>query len=202
MPLEAVLAFSLFALVASITPGPNNFMLLASGMNFGFKASIPHMLGISVGFFLMTTAVGSGLAALFARYPVAYSVMKWVSVIYLLYLAWRIAIAGTVSDEGRGQRSGKPLGFLGAALFQWVNPKAWVIAISAFSTYVPSTAAWLLVVAIAGLFAVIGLPCISSWALFGTALRRWLRQPRYARMFNFAMAALLVASLLPMLETF
>lgn len=198
MSFDAVLAFGLFALVASITPGPNNLMLLASGMNFGFRASLRHLFGINIGFFLMTASVGSGLAELFARYPLAYSVMKWASAAYLLYLAWRIAVAGSPS-QGSGQRAGRPQGFFGAALFQWVNPKAWAMAISAFSSYVPAHASQSLVFAAAGLLALVGLPCLSSWTLFGAALSRWLREPRYARRFNFTMAALLIVSLVPML---
>lgn len=198
MPLEALIALSVFAFVSSITPGPNNLMLLASGMNFGFRRTIPHMLGISLGFFVMVIAVGLGLAQVFARYPLTYTVMKWLGGAYLLYLAWRIANAGVVRAEDNTAR-GKPLSLLGAAAFQWVNPKAWAMAVSAFSIYVPGPVGWLLVLGVSALFTAINLPCVSSWALFGSGLRQWLREPRRARVFNIAMALLLVATLWPMM---
>jgi threonine/homoserine/homoserine lactone efflux protein len=197
MTLSTTLAFCLFAFVASITPGPNNLMLLASGMNFGFRASIRHILGISSGFFVMVIAVGLGLGEVFARYPTSYAVMKWVGIAYLLYLAWRIATSAPPSDNVADGQQGKPLGFWGAASFQWVNPKAWAMAISAFSTYIPAAPSALLVIAMSGLFAAINLPCVAGWALFGARLKRWLREPQYARIINASMALLLVASLLP-----
>lgn len=202
MPFEGFIALSVFAFVSSITPGPNNLMLLASGMNFGFRATIPHMLGISVGFFVMVMAVGLGLAQVFARFPIVYTVMKWLGAGYLLYLAWRIANAGVVRADNAAAATGKPLGLWGAAAFQWVNPKAWAMAVSAFAIYVPPPAGWPIVpvvLAVAALFTIINLPCVSSWALFGSALRQWLREPRYARAFNIVMALLLAATLLPML---
>lgn len=201
MSLEVILAFCMFAFVASVTPGPNNLMLLASGMNYGFRASIPHILGVSCGFFILVVSVGLGLGAVFTRYPLAHAVLKWAGAIYMLYLAWRIATSGTPSAETASVTRGKPIGFLGAAMFQWVNPKAWVMAAGAFATYIPAAPSASLVVAIAALFATINIPCISGWAVFGTRLRRWLREPRYARAFNVGMAVLLVVSLVPMLRT-
>lgn len=197
---EALIALSVFAFVSSITPGPNNLMLLASGMNYGFTATIPHMLGISCGFSIMAMAVGLGLSEMFARYPMVYGVMKWLGAAYLLYLAWRVANAGAVTEDATGAAKGKPLGFFGAALFQWVNPKAWAMAVSAFSIYVPVPEDWTLVLAVSALFAIINLPCVSIWALFGSGLKQWLRQPRYARTFNIVMAMLLLATLVPMVD--
>ncbi len=194
---DIIAAFGLFAFVSSITPGPNNLMLLASGMNFGFRASIPHMLGISSGFLLMLLAVGFGLGEVFARHPLTYSVMKWAGTLYLLYLAWRIATAGVVDDTVPGTARHGPLGFMGAALFQWVNPKAWVMAASAFSIYIPPASGWVVDTTLSVFFAAVNLPCVSCWALFGSRLRRWLGHPRHARLFNVAMALLLVASLVP-----
>ncbi len=199
MPLESVLAFILFAFVSSITPGPNNLMLLASGMNFGFRASIPHMLGICIGFLILVLAVGFGLGEVFGRYPLSYDIMKWIGAIYLLYLAWRIANAGAVSEDDENKAKGKPLSFLGAVLFQWVNPKAWAMAISAFSIYIPATTGWMLVLGLSGLFALINLPCVSCWTVFGAALKHWLQEPCYARVFNITMALLLLISLLPLM---
>lgn len=197
MPPEAFIALCVFAFVSSITPGPNNLMLLASGMNFGFRATIPHMLGICGGFSVMLVAVGFGLGAVFARFPMSYTVMQWAGAAYLLYLAWRIANAGVVRADDKAAK-GVPLGFFGAAAFQWVNPKAWAMAVSAFSIYVHAPVGWALVLGVSALFAAINLPCVSSWAWFGSGLRQWLREPRYARAFNIAMALLLLATLLPM----
>jgi threonine/homoserine/homoserine lactone efflux protein len=195
----ALAAFAVFAFVASITPGPNNLMLLASGMNFGFRASVPHMLGINLGFLIMLLAVGFGLGELFVRYPALYSILKWLGAAYLLWLAWRIANAGPAQSED-GPVTGRPLGFPGAALFQWVNPKAWAMAVTAFSAYVPTSVSWRWELLVAGLFALINAPCITVWTLFGATLKRWLREPRAARIFNWTMAALLLVSLVPMLS--
>ena len=204
MNFDAVVAFALFAFVSSITPGPNNLMLLASGMNFGFRASVPHMLGISGGFFFLLLAVGFGLGEVFARQPMTYTAMKWAGAIYLVYLAWRIANAGAVADPGEGTTKGAikstPLGFVGAALFQWVNPKAWVMAANTFSIYLSPASGWMMGVAFSVLFAAINLPCVSCWTLFGSRLKRWLKNPRYARVFNIVMAVLLLASLVPILR--
>jgi threonine/homoserine/homoserine lactone efflux protein len=194
---DIIAAFGLFAFVTSITPGPNNLMLLASGVNYGFRATIPHMLGISCGFLLMLLAVGFGLGEVFARHPVIYSMMKWAGTFYLLYLAWHIANAGIVDDSAARTRQRGPLSLPGAALFQWVNPKAWVMAVSAFSIYVPPASGWLIITTMSVFFAAVNLPCVSCWALFGSRLRRWLGDSRRAQLFNLAMAVLLVASLLP-----
>lgn len=193
MPLFA--ALTLFAFVSSITPGPNNLMLLASGVNHGFRATLPHMVGITVGFFILLASVGLGLGLLFAQVPQLYEVLKWLGAAYLLYLAWGVATAGAPKDAEVGQ----PLGFWGAAGFQWVNPKAWVMAVGAFSSYVPAHSGSALVVAVAAWLTAIGIPASSLWALCGSRLRHWLRIPRYRRIFNGVMAGLLVASLVPML---
>jgi threonine/homoserine/homoserine lactone efflux protein len=200
MSLDTLFAFSMFALVTSITPGPNNFMLLASGVNFGFKRSIPHMLGISLGFLFMVLAVGLGLAEIFGRLPWIYSILKWVGAAYMLYLAWGIATSGPPGEAKPNERQKKgPLGFGGAALFQWVNPKAWIMAIGAFSTYVPASSGLLTIAYTSVIFALINFPSIAVWALFGSRLRHVLQVPRYLLAFNYSMAALLVASLYPLL---
>ncbi|ROL71883.1 lysine transporter LysE [Pseudomonas chlororaphis] len=194
---DLLLAFALFALVTSITPGPNNTMLLASGVNFGFNRSIPHILGISCGFFVLVLAVGLGLGALFEAYPLLYSVLRYVGAAYLLYLAWKIARSGPMAEnqDGRGQ----PLGYWGAAAFQWVNPKAWVMAVGAISTYTPLQGYFTNVLVISAVFALINAPTVSLWAACGSLLRNVLRNPRWLRLFNLGMAALLVISLYPLL---
>ncbi|WP_095080069.1 LysE family translocator [Pseudomonas sp. Irchel s3h17] len=198
LSLDLLLGFALFALVTSITPGPNNTMLLASGVNFGFNRSIPHMLGITCGFFSLVLAVGFGLGAVFQTYPLLYSVLRFIGAAYLLYLAWKIAHSGPVSDTGHDQA--RPISYLGAAAFQWVNPKAWIMAIGAISTYTPLQGYFTNVIVIAAVFALINLPSVSLWVVCGSLLRNVLRDRRWLRVFNWGMALLLVASLYPMLQ--
>ncbi|AAZ37091.1 Amino acid transporter LysE [Pseudomonas ficuserectae] len=193
---DLLLAFTLFAFVTSITPGPNNMMLLASGVNFGFSRTLPHMLGISIGFFVLVLAVGFGLGSVFKAWPLLYTILRYVGAAYLLYLAWKIATSGPASDNVDSQ--GKPLSFMSAALFQWVNPKAWIMAIGAISTYTPMQGYFYNVVVISAVFALINLPSVGIWAGFGSLLRNVLRDPLGLRIFNGVMAVLLVASLYPL----
>ncbi|KAA0943354.1 MULTISPECIES: LysE family translocator [unclassified Pseudomonas] len=189
-------AFALFAFVSSITPGPNNTMLLASGVNFGFRRSIPHALGISIGFMVLVISVGLGLGEVFKALPWAYRLLRYVGAAYLLYLAWKIATSSPLSDDTDNGR--KPMTFLGAAVFQWVNPKAWVMALGAITTYTPAEGYVTNVLVIALVFAVVNLPSVCVWAGCGSGLRNVLRNPRWLRVFNFSMAGLLVLSLYPM----
>ncbi|AWD22911.1 LysE family translocator [Fuscovulum blasticum] len=193
MTYDLFLALLGFAFVTSVTPGPNNMMLLASGVNFGFRRTVPHMLGISAGHALMVFLVGMGLAGLFKAWPPALTGLKLASVAYMLWLAWKIAHAAA---PGEGRARPQPMTFLQAAAFQWVNPKAWAMALGAVAAYVtmPSTAAYL---AVAGTFCLVNLPSVSLWAVAGQGLRRWLDDPRRLRLFNWTMAVLLVASLYP-----
>jgi threonine/homoserine/homoserine lactone efflux protein len=195
--LDLVLNCLPFAVSASVTPGPNNVMVTASGANFGFRRTLPHLVGIAAGFTAMVLAIGFGLGALFDRYPLAHAVMRWVGAAYLLYLAWRIARARALAE---GAASGRPFTAWEAALFQWLNPKGWVIAVGAVSTY--TTVGGDVTVEIPLIAAVFGAVCflaVALWAGFGVALRAWLRSPRALAAFNMAMAALLVASLAPLL---
>ena len=193
------LALLVFAFVASVTPGPNNLMLLASGVSFGLRRTLPHLLGVGLGFAVMVALVGLGLGRVVAAWPPVYTAMKVAGVAYLLWLAWKLAGAGAVRMEDGEARQGRPMTFLGAAAFQWVNPKGWVMAVTATATYsVPDrfTASALLVALVFGL---VGLPASGSWAVFGVWLRRWLAEPRVVRVFNVTMAVLLVLSLWPLL---
>lgn len=193
---ELLTALAVFAFVTSITPGPNNLMLLASGVNFGFRRSVPHMLGIGIGFTAMVALVGLGLAGIFSAWPPARQILQAVSALYMLWLAWKIARAAP-PDSGGPQ--GRPITFLQAAAFQWVNPKAWTMALGAVSLYAPGqeVAAVLWVAAVFGL---VNLPSVSCWTLLGLTLRRALQNPARLRAFNWTMAALLVASLWPVLQ--
>ena len=197
MSLEIFTALFVFAFTTSITPGPNNMMLLASGVNFGFRRTIPHMIGISVGFFVLLLAIGLGLGALLAAVPEVYLGLKVAGGLYLLFIAWKIASATSLSE---GKANARPMTFLGAALFQWVNPKAWVMAITAMATYTDPARYWFTVLVVGAVFALVNLPSVSSWAGFGSVLREWLSDPARLRWFNITMALLLVASLWPMLR--
>ncbi|MDF9619801.1 LysE family translocator [Pseudomonas entomophila] len=195
--LDLLSAFVLFAFVSSITPGPNNTMLLASGVNFGVRRTIPHALGISVGFMVLVLAVGLGLGEVFKAWPPLYSILRYAGAAYLLYLAWKIATSGPMSGDMASGR--KPLGFWGAAAFQWVNPKAWVMAVGAITTYTPAQGYVFNVIVIAAVFALVNLPSVGIWVMFGSALRNLLRNPRAVVLFNVLMAVLLVISLYPLL---
>ncbi|KRB07483.1 LysE family translocator [Achromobacter mucicolens] len=185
---------ALFALVSSITPGPNNVMLASSGLNFGFRRSVPHLLGVNLGFTLMIFLVGVGLGSVFQQTPALYTVLKYAGAAYLLYLAWKIANSGPL-DEGEAR--GKPFTFLQAAAFQWVNPKAWVMAVGVVATYTPQNGFFANLVIATLVSGIVNLPSIGIWVTFGTALRRVLHRPAAIRAFNVGMALLLVASLYP-----
>ncbi|WP_395516010.1 LysE family translocator [Pseudorhizobium flavum] len=197
MPLETFLALVLFAFTTSITPGPNNMMLFASGVNFGFRCTIPHMLGIGAGFLSLLIGVGLGLGALMQSVPLVYTLLKFAGGAYLIWIAWKI---GTSRSLAEGEAGARPMSFLGAAAFQWVNPKAWVMAVTAMATYT-NPAAYVPTVLLVGVaFALVNLPSVSTWAGFGSALRDWLSVPVRLKWFNITMAVLLVISLWPMLR--
>nr|CAD6616867.1 LysE family translocator [Rhizobium sp. TCK] len=197
MPLETFLALVLFAFTTSITPGPNNMMLFASGVNFGFRRTIPHMLGIGAGFLSLLIGVGLGLGALMQSVPLVYTLLKFAGGAYLVWIAWKIGTSRSLSD---GEAGAQPMSFLGAAAFQWVNPKAWVMAVTAMATYT-NPAAYVPTVLLVGVaFALVNLPSVSTWAGFGSALRDWLSVPVRLKWFNVTMAVLLVISLWPMLR--
>lgn len=195
MTADLLLAFIAFAFVTSVTPGPNNMMLLASGVNFGLRRSLPHMFGISLGFMLLVASVGLGLGQVFEKVPMLHNVLRYAGATYLLYLAWKIANAGT--PDSQGDASAKPFSFLQAAAFQWVNPKAWIMAIGAITTYTPQDNFVVNVLLIAALFALVNCPSVGLWTVAGSLLRNWLSNVRALRVFNIGMALLLVASLYP-----
>lgn len=192
---DILLALISFAFVTSVTPGPNNLMLMASGVNFGFRRTVPHMLGVSLGHGLMVFLVGLGLSGVFQAVPASKLVLKVVSVLYMLWLAWKIAHAAA---PGEGKAAARPMTFLQAATFQWVNPKAWAMALGAISNYAQGGISAVLVVCV--VFASINLPSVSLWAYAGERLRAFLSDPRRLVQFNWTMAALLVLSLWPVLE--
>lgn len=195
MTLQLLSALVAFAFVTVITPGPNNLMLMASGANFGFRRTIPHMLGIGLGMPFMVILVGIGVMQLFDMWPQSYAVLKVLSVAYLLYLAWKIANAAPPKDA---QAAGRPLTFLQSAAFQWVNPKAWSMALSAITLYAASrdlgAVLW-----VAGAYVLVSCVSTTSWTVLGQQMRRFLNSPTRLRAFNIVMATLLVATLIPVL---
>lgn len=193
---DLILALVLFAFASSITPGPNNIMLLASGANFGLRRTAPHMLGISIGHAVMVALIGLGLLRLFEALPWLRPALMAACAAYLLWLAWKIANAAAPDAAKAG---GRPLTFWQAAAFQWVNPKAWYMGIYAQTHFAPDDAGRAGALVVPAVFALVNLPSVAVWAAAGTQLRRWLAAPGRLRAFNIIMALLLVASLYPML---
>lgn len=194
MDVELLTGLMLFALASSVTPGPNNLMLMTSGVNFGFRQTLPHMFGVSLGFVFMAILVGIGITQIFEAFPVSYQILKVLSVAYMLYLAFKIATSNA-SIEGKKVKS-TPMTFVQAVLFQWVNPKAWTMALTAISVYAPDKTFYS-VALVAFIFGAVNFPCIASWATLGTKIKRLLTKPRSLKLFNYVMAALLVLSLYP-----
>ncbi|KLN66860.1 LysE family translocator [Vibrio sp. VPAP30] len=193
--MEYLLSVALFAISSSVTPGPNNIMVMTSGVNFGVRKTMPLLLGICVGFTVMLLLVGLGFGQLFSLFPQLDLVIKTLGTTYLLYLAWQIARSGNVSS---GSEQAKPLGFVKGALFQWVNAKAWVVAIGAISAFTTVGDAYVSQnLTIASTFFVASFPCVGIWLMFGSVLRHYLQSPSYLRVFNLAMSTLLAISVLP-----
>lgn len=195
---QIILALAGFCLVSSITPGPNNLMLLSSGARFGFVRTLPHLFGVAGGFTLMVVLVGAGIAGLFKAFPALHEVLRVVSVSYVLYLAWKIA-ASPCHFDGAPSGSDAPMNFTQAALFQWVNPKAWSMAVTAVTAYAPSRNPVIALLATAIIFGVVNVPCIGLWAALGTQLRLVLSNPTRFRIFNLTAAALLAATIFPLM---
>lgn len=191
---KLLLSLSSFAFASSITPGPNNLMLLASGTNFGFRRSLPHALGVSFGFGFMVVVVGLGVTELFQRFPSAYEALKAVSAVYILWLACKMASASAPEALEGGAR---PMTFLQAASFQWVNPKAWSMALTTVTLYSPGLDARSLF-SVALVFVLVNFPSVSSWVYLGQNMRRWLASPMRQACFNWGMAILLAGSLVMM----
>jgi threonine/homoserine/homoserine lactone efflux protein len=188
-------AFVVFATVMFFTPGPNNVMLLSSGLTHGFRPTLPHIAGVTIGFAFMIGAVGLGFGAIFIAYPILQTILKYAGVAYLIYLAAVIAMSGPVKPEGSDRRG--PMTFWGAAMFQWINVKGWVMVIGTITAYAGiAVFPWNIGIQII-LSLMLGAISCSTWALFGSALRPFLTSPRAVRAFNIAMAALLLASLYP-----
>ena len=194
--LDLILPVALFAFSMSITPGPNNVMVTASGANFGYRRTIPHLLGIGLGYPAMVAGVGFGLGGVFEAVPAVHVVLKYLGSGAILWMAWRIATASEIGQTA--QRSGRPFTFLQAAAFQWVNPKGWVVAIGAISAFTTIEGDLFLEVgAITLSFVSVNYACASVWTLFGVGIGRLLKRGNWLRIFNVAMGLLLVAAIVP-----
>lgn len=193
---QLLIAFIVFALVGLYTPGPNNVMLLASGLNFGLRRTLPHVAGVSLGFAFLVAVVGLGLGAVFTAYPTLQLLLKYAGAAYLVWLALAIARSGAVTA---GDAASRPLTFWQAAAFQWINVKGWVIAIGTVTAYAALASYPWNILTMALLLAVLGVSSAVTWTLFGASLQRLIQTPGAVRLFNWAMAALLLASLYPVL---
>jgi threonine/homoserine/homoserine lactone efflux protein len=197
MSRELTIAFMGFAIASFYTPGPNNIMLLSSGLNYGFRRTVPHIAGITLGFAFLVLIVGLGMGAVFSNYPLLQTVLKYAGAAYLLYLALAIALAKPAGPEK--QTTGRPMTFLGATAFQWINVKGWVIVAGTITAYAAiARYPWNMII-LASLSLVVGLTSSTTWAFFGTAMQPIVSSPRAVRIFNVAMALLLLASLYPVL---
>jgi threonine/homoserine/homoserine lactone efflux protein len=196
MTFHLFLGLFVFAGIAAFTPGPNNALLMAAGMNYGFRRSLPMMLGVAIGFPMMIGLVGLGLGGIFKVYPLLYSALKYAGAAYMLYLAWKIATAQPATDAAT---TAKPLSFLHMCLFQWVNPKGWIMSVTALSAYTLADDYATGVATVVGTFVLMGITSAATWAGFGAVLKSTMTDPRYFRIINVSLAVLLVASLVPLL---
>jgi threonine/homoserine/homoserine lactone efflux protein len=194
MSLEQLLAFSVFAFVTSVTPGPNNIMLTATGANVGVRRGLPHLFGVALGFALMIFLVAAGIGSVLVDNPMAMRALRLAGVAILLYLAWKIATAGRARDGA----ASRPIGFFEAVAFQWVNPKGWLICASAVGSFLQAERGGAVAQAalFGAIFVAVGTPCMFAWLGFGATMQRFLRSDRALRGFNIAMGVLLAASLM------
>ncbi|MBY0544507.1 MAG: LysE family translocator [Gammaproteobacteria bacterium] len=195
MSSELLMTFLLFAFVSSITPGPNNIMLLSSGVNFGFRRTIPHMSGVSLGFSAMVLVVGVGLGAVFMHYPVMYTALRYISALYLIYLAGKIAFSGAPM---KSNVTAKPITFWQAVAFQWVNPKAWLMSVAAIAAYAPEQHFTSSIIFISIIFILFVAPCSILWTAMGHWIKQFFSHSWHLRAFNIVMAGLLLLSLYPL----
>lgn len=201
MTLYAFLSFITYCFVTSVTPGPNNIMLISSGINFGFRKTIPHILGIGIGFGLMVALVGLGIGTILTTSPILFEIVKIIGIFYLLYLSYQIFKSDSVNTNG-SIRS-RPLKFLEAALFQWVNPKTWIMTMGAITTYTSSSSSIVTFAIIGIVFGVVSIPSVGVWAYIGDRLQQFINNKSKVKKFNILMSLLLLFSIVyPIYETF
>ncbi|WP_089139390.1 LysE family translocator [Vibrio rumoiensis] len=194
MDIQQLLALFTFVLISTASPGPNNIMLMTSGANIGFLRTVPHMLGVVFGFSFMVLLVGLGLMSLFKLYPVLHQLLNIACITYLFYLAFKIAR----SQPGSSDAEYQPMSFLAASYFQWINPKAWTMAITAVSVY-NSLNNWQGVLIVSLMFGLVNMPSATLWIYAGQKLQIWLNSPLRVKWFNYSMSTLLVLSVVPMM---
>jgi len=193
--MEFIFTIVIFSTSATVTPGPNNIMILTSGLNFGTLKSLPHYLGICIGFPIMVILVGLGFGFVFERYPFIHTFISVIGIAYLLFLSWKVA---TSSPNSLDAKQAKPLTFLQAVLFQWVNPKAWIMATSAVAAFTSGSSDIFIQVLIIGLiFMIVAFPSTGVWLFFGVWLKKIFKNPSHQKTFNILMASLLVLSITP-----
>lgn len=205
MTSQLLVSLCVFAFVTSITPGPNNALLFASGVNHGIRRTMPHMLGVQLGFAFMQLVIALGVGYVFKAAPLLYPTLRAAGFVYLLYLAWRIGTATPAAETGHEPPAGekrrvgsRPMTFFEATAFQWMNPKAVMMCVTAASAYTPPGNPVSGALLVTGVFLVAGMPCVGLWVLLGAAMRGLLQDRARLRLFNAAMAVLLVASVAPM----
>ncbi len=192
-----LLSIVTFTLSTVMTPGPNNIMLLSSGLTFGYKRTLPHIFGVMFGFAFMVVLVGLGMGVIFERFPSIFKVLKIIGILYLFWMAYKIANSDGGYEIDKKNQS-NPFTFLQAAAFQWVNPKAWIMAITAISVFVISNENSLLqVLTIAFIYLLSGVISTNSWALGGVMLKKVIKNKKSVKIFNITMAILLVGSVVP-----
>lgn len=189
--------FISFSIVSGFTPGPNNLIALATGANYGYRRTLPHVLGVVVGFNLIYLLIGIGLGSVFKAFPIVQDILKWSSLAYLLFLAWKIAVSKGIGGSERPTEDSKPITFFGSVAFQWINIKAWVAGMTLVTAFTDPKAYWVSLLAGSAINILIAFCSVSSWAVFGTLVKHFLAHPIRLRAFNLAMATLLVLSMVP-----
>lgn len=197
MELSLYFSFILYAFVTSITPGPNNLLVLSSGVNFGLKKTIPLVIGICFGFSIMFIVVALGVNQVFIRFPIVIPVLKVCGSLYILYLAYLIAQAGSIKNDNKIML--KSLGFWKGAIYQWINPKAWIVLMGAVTSYTYNMTEIIEIISIAALYMIVGFPCVLLWAVLGDKLAQFLIIGNRMQIFNRSMGLLLALSLIPIL---
>lgn len=197
--LTMLLSITSFTFAGVLTPGPNNIMLLSSGLTFGYKNTIPHILGVVLGFTIMVILVGLGLGAIFETFPIIFTILKFIGISYLFWMAWHIANSKSEIKTKNNQNS-KPFTFIQAASFQWVNPKAWFMAITTTVSFVTNPEhGFIQVLIIAFIFMLVGFISTNIWTLGGVYLKKLIKNPLHVKIFNITMAVLIITSVLPVI---
>lgn len=192
MELETYISLGVFCFVSAITPGPNNIMLMSSGANYGIRSTMPHLLGVMLGFSFLVLMIGVGLVQLFNAFPFIQTLLQLACTAFLIYLAWKIAMSSTTGEGGMPKA--RPMTFMQAVLFQWINPKAWTMGVAANTLYASGTLGSALIVML--VFLLVGTPSSFFWALLGKEFRRFINTPFRFKVFNYVMAGLLLATLI------